>query len=79
MEVKEGVVWPSALEEEIHHLKPVLGETYATPGMKGRGLAARRFGKVENRHYKVPDYISLDHIQVGLPWEIKPLRSPICF
>lgn len=28
-----------------------------------------------NRQSKVPDYISLDHIHVSLPWEIKQVRS----
>lgn len=39
--------WPTYYKEEIHQLQPVRRETYTTPGMKGRDLAARRFGKVE--------------------------------
>lgn len=46
-EFKEVVFWLSILQEGIRQLKPVLGETYTIPGMKGRDPAARRLREVE--------------------------------
>jgi hypothetical protein len=44
-EFKEAVLRPTILQEEIHQLHPVQGETYTTLGMEGRDLAASRLGK----------------------------------
>lgn len=46
VEFKQAIL-ACILQEEIHQLQPVRRETYTTPGMKGRDLAARRFGKVK--------------------------------